>query len=124
MPKGLVRVPHGWWKPESRKGGDHLSGLWSFGDAQLTADDYPELIDLEQGVPHLKGTPCSVTKLTAEEVKALEAEYGITTALTRGPEAKVLRSDARPNDFMWDDKVGDGIEFEAAELSTYGRYTI
>ena len=93
--------------------------MWSFGDAQLTADDDPELIDLEQGVPHLKGTPCSVTKLTAEE-----AEYGITTALTRGPEAKVLRSDARPNDFMWDDKVGDGIEFEAAELSTYGRYTI
>jgi anaerobic selenocysteine-containing dehydrogenase len=124
MPKGLVRVPHGWWKPESRQGGDHMSGLWSFGDAQLTAADDPELIDLEQGVPHLKGTPCSVTKLTVAEIKALEAEYGATNALPRGPEGKVLRSDARPNDFMWDDKVGDGIEFEAAELSTYGRYTI
>ena len=87
------------------------------------ADDDPKLIDLEQGVPHFKGTPCSVTKLTAGEIKALEAEYGATNALPRGPEGKVLRSDARPNDFMWDDKVGDGIEFEATELSTYGPYT-
>ncbi len=80
MPPGLVRVPHGWWKPESRPGLEDLSGMWSFCDAQITADDDPDLIDLEQGVPHLKGTPYEVS--------------------------------------------GDGVEFEAVELSLYGRSSL
>jgi anaerobic selenocysteine-containing dehydrogenase len=124
MPKGLVRIPHGWWKPESRQGGENMSGMWAFSEAQVSADDDPELVDAEQGVPHLKGAPCSVTKLTVDELAALEAEYGPTNDLPRGPEGKVLRSDARPNDFMYDNELGDGIEFQAAELSLYGRYTM
>ena len=101
-----------------------MSGMWAFSEAQVTSDDAPDLVDVEQGVPHLKGAPCSVTKLTVEEVSRLEAEYGPTNDLPRGPEGKVLRSDSRPNDFMYDDELGDGIEFEAAELSLYGRYTL
>ncbi len=69
MPDGLVRVPHGWWMPESPRGGDHLSGVWTFGDAQLTGDDDPELMDIEQGIPHLRGVPCRVSKLNADELK-------------------------------------------------------
>ncbi|MBL6598241.1 MAG: hypothetical protein ISP41_05070 [Alphaproteobacteria bacterium] len=44
----------------------------------------------------------------------MEAEFGPTLDLPRGPEGKVIRSDARPNDFMWDDELGEGIEFESA----------
>jgi len=126
MPKGLVRIPHGWWKPESRQGGDHLSGLWTFSDGQLAADDDLELVDAEQGVPHLKGCPCSVTRLTAAEVEKLEAEYGPSEAVPHGPEGKVLRSKALPGefDFMEDENIGEGIEFEAAQLSLYGRYSM
>lgn len=126
MPVGLVRIPHGWWKPESRKGGDHLSGHWAFTDAQLAPDDDLDLVDYEQGVPHLKGTPCAVTKLTADEITKLEAEYGPTNALPRGPEGKVLKSKALPDefDFMEDEDVGEGVEFEAAQLSLYGRYSM
>ena len=124
MPNGLVRVPHGWWKPESRPGLANMSGMWSFADAQITTDDDLELVDLEQGVPHLKGSPCSVTRLTAAEVQELEAEYGPTNELPRGPEGKVLRSKGRPDDFMYDEELGDGIEFEATALSLYGRYSL
>ena len=28
MPRGLVRVPHGWWKPETRQGKESLSSAW------------------------------------------------------------------------------------------------
>ena len=121
MPKGLVRVPHGWWKPESRQGLDNMSGMWAFSDAQVTPDDDPALIDREQGIPHMKGMPCSLTALDAGEVAALEAEFGPTDELPRGPEGKVLRSDARPDNFMYDEVSGDGVEFEAMALSIYGR---
>ena len=49
MPKGLIRVAHGWWKPESPGGLDKMSGMGDFSDAVITADDDPELIDTEQG---------------------------------------------------------------------------
>ena len=124
MPKGLVRVPHGWWKPESRKGLENMSGMWDFSDAQITTDDDPDLIDLEQGIPHMKGCPCLVRKLSAAETKRLEKEYGPTNELPRGPEGKVLRSDAKANDFMFDDFTSEGVEFEAVELSLYGRNTL
>ena len=124
MPKGLVRVPHGWWKPESRKGLENMSGMWDFSDAQITTDDDPDLIDLEQGIPHLKGCPCLVRKLSAAETERLEEEYGPTNELPRGPEGKVLRSDAKANDFMFDDFTSEGVEFEAVELSLYGRNTL
>ena len=121
MPKGLVRVPHGWWKPESRPGLENMSGMWAFCDAIVTPDEEPELIDREQGIPHMKGMPCSLVPLNAEEVAKLEAEFGPTNELPRGPEGKVLRSDARPDDFMYDEITGDGVEFEAIALSIYGR---
>lgn len=121
MPKGLVRVPHGWWKPESRQGLENMSGMWAFSDAQVTPDDDPALIDREQGIPHMKGMPCSLVALDADEVAALEAEFGPTDDLPRGPEGKVLRSDARPDNFMYDEISGDGVEFEAVALSIYGR---
>jgi anaerobic selenocysteine-containing dehydrogenase len=124
MPDGLVRVPHGWWKPESKKGLDNMSGLWDFCDGRITTDDDPELLDLEQGIPHMKGVPCSVEKISNKELARLEKEYGPTNELRRGPEGKVLRSDAKPNDFMFDEFTGEGVEFEAVELSLYGRNTM
>ena len=63
MPKGLVRVPHGWWMPESERGLEKMAGMWDFCDARITTDDDPELIDIEQGIPHMKGVPCAVEKL-------------------------------------------------------------
>ena len=124
MPDGLVRVPHGWWKPESSPSPENRSGMWSFADAQLTPDDDPELIDREQGIPHLKGAPCRLEKLSPKEVAALEAEYGPTTRLPRGPEGKVSRVVNRTQDFMHDEQFGDGVEFEAVELSLYGRTSL
>ena len=121
MPAGLVRVPHGWWKPESRPGLENMSGMWAFNDGQVTPDDEEALIDREQGIPHMKGMPCSLVALTADEVAALEAEFGPTNELPRGPEGKVLQSSSKPDDFMFDDVTGDGVEFEAVALSIYGR---
>jgi anaerobic selenocysteine-containing dehydrogenase len=124
MPDGLVRVPHGWWKPESRPGTENMSGMWSFSDAQLTSDDDPDLVDREQGVPHMKGVPCRLVALEAAEVAALEAEFGPTDRLPRGPEGRVQPARNRPEDFMFDEDVGDGVEFEAVELSLYGRTSL
>ncbi len=59
MPRQLVRVPHGWWMPETKQGKDHLSSAWKFSDAQITCDD-EDFLDREQGIPHLKGIPCRV----------------------------------------------------------------
>ena len=123
MPKGLVRVPHGWWKPESRNGLEIMSGMWSFSDAQITPDEDPDLIDLEQGIPHLKGAPCRVAKLNQAQVAELEAIYGPTDTLPRGPEGKMLKTNNATADYMQDD-FADDVEFEAVELSLYARNTI
>ncbi|MBB5188724.1 anaerobic selenocysteine-containing dehydrogenase [Zhongshania antarctica] len=61
MPNGLVRVPHGWWKPEMQSGAGHLSGALQYSDAQLCRDD-EDYLDREQGIPHLKGVPCRIVK--------------------------------------------------------------
>lgn len=67
MPEGLVRVPHGWWKPEMAQGVNAgLSGAWDFADAQICPDD-DDYLDAEQGIPHLKGLPCKLTRLGAME---------------------------------------------------------
>ena len=63
MPKGLVRIPHGWWKPENTD-----LGTWDHNDAIIVAD-YEEYLDREQGIPHLKGIPCKIYPL-AQETRA------------------------------------------------------
>ena len=64
MPDDLVRVPHGWPKPEMPRGAGKLSGAWDYADAQVCPDD-EEFLDQEQGIPHLKGMPCRIEKLAA-----------------------------------------------------------
>ncbi len=64
MPRRLIRVPHGWWMPETKQGRDHLSGAWHFADAQITSDD-EDFLDREQGIPHLKGVPCRIAPCAA-----------------------------------------------------------
>ena len=54
MPDGLLRIPHGWWKPEMEQGLGKLSGALRFGDSMLCPDD-EDYLDREQGIPHLKG---------------------------------------------------------------------
>ena len=62
MKPGHLRVPHGWWYPELR-GKQELAGAFLSSDAVL-CDDQTEMLDHEQGVPHFKGFPGRVTKLT------------------------------------------------------------
>ena len=69
MPDGLVRVPHGWWKPETEQGAGRLSGALKYADAQLCRDD-EDFLDLEQGIPHLKGVPCRILKAVPLDVRA------------------------------------------------------
>ncbi len=121
MPKGLVRVPHGWWKPESKTGLEELSGMWSFSDAQITPDEDPELIDWEQGIPHMKGVPCSLIKLTAQEVQSLEAVYGPTEPMPNAVEKNIKTRPIASPDFMEDVEFGEEVEFQAVELALYGR---
>ena len=73
MPDGLVRVPHGWWKPETERGlAAGLSGALEFADSQLCRDD-PEYLDREQGIPHLKGVPCRIAKCASRTGDGAEA---------------------------------------------------
>lgn len=63
MPDGLVRIPHGWWRPEAEWGLDRkLSDALRLVDAMLCPDD-EDYLDREQGIPHLKGLPCRIVKL-------------------------------------------------------------
>lgn len=64
MPDGLIRIPHGWWKPEMKQGAGHLSGALKYADAQLCRDD-DDFLDREQGIPHLKGVPCRINKVSS-----------------------------------------------------------
>lgn len=62
MPVGVIRVPHGWWLPERPEGDGTLSGALDHSDALISPDD-PEHLDLEQGIPHLRGVACRVVKV-------------------------------------------------------------
>ena len=55
MKTGHLRVPHGWWYPETR-GKHELAGAFISSDAVLCSDD-DEYLDYEQGIPHFKGFP-------------------------------------------------------------------
>lgn len=77
MPDGLIRIPHGWWKPEMRQGAGHLSGALKYADAQLCRDD-DDYLDQEQGIPHLKGIACRINKLEDRPdgfIPVAEAEF-------------------------------------------------
>ena len=124
MPEGLIRAPRAWWKPESRRDLENMMGMWAFNDGQITTDDDPCLLDREQGIPHMKGTPCSIVRLSDEEVAQLEAEFGPTDELPHGPEGKMVRCKGRDADFMYDEDFEEGVEFDAAALSLYGRYSL
>lgn len=66
MHPDLVRVPHGWWKPEMPKGDPELSGAWDYSDGVLLDDD-PAHLDPEQGLPDLRGgRRCRVTLMQEE----------------------------------------------------------
>ena len=71
----------------------------------------------------MKGVPCAVEKLGPDQVDRLESKYSEANELMRGPEGKMLKSNSKSDDFMFDDFTGDGLEFEAVELSLYGRNT-
>ena len=80
-------------------------------------------IDIEQGIPQMKGLPCKVEPLSADELARLEAEYGPTEDLPKGPEGTKTRPRKLP-DFLDDDEMVFDVEFEAVELSIYGRITL
>lgn len=69
MPDNLVRVPHGWWKPEMERGAGKLSGALKYADALLCRDD-EDYLDREQGIPHLKGVACRILKSSPLVTKA------------------------------------------------------
>lgn len=66
MPEGLLRVPHGWWKPEMARGGAIHSGAWDHADAQICSDD-DDSLDREQGIPQFKGVPCRIKRVEVAE---------------------------------------------------------
>ena len=61
----MLRVPHGWWYPETR-GDLALAGAFVSSDAVLCADT-DEFLDAEQGIPHFKGFPGRVVPCDAPE---------------------------------------------------------
>ena len=65
MPSGLIRIPHGWWRPETAQGKENLSSAWELSDAQLCPDN-DDYLDREQGIPHFKGIPCRINKLASQ----------------------------------------------------------
>lgn len=65
MRPGHLRVPHGWWYPETR-GTVDLAGAFVSSDAVLTADT-DDLLDHEQGIPHFKGYPGRLLPCEAPE---------------------------------------------------------
>ena len=66
MKEGHIRVPHGWWYPETR-GQENLAGAFVSSDAVLCSDD-DEFLDYEQGVPHFKGFPGRIVKTAAPDM--------------------------------------------------------
>ena len=78
MPDGLVRIPHGWWKPEATRGLEAgLSAALRHSDAQLTSD-HPDDFDQEQGIPHFRGVPCRL------RVAPKQPERGANPEMDRG----------------------------------------
>ena len=69
----------------------------------------------------MKGVPCTLTKLTPAEVAEIEATFGKTDPMPNALEKNANKRRARNPDFMQDVEFGEDVEFEAVELSLYGR---
>ena len=55
QPKGTLRIPHGWWKPETEPGlTAGLSSSLAHNDGMLFSDE-PWNLDPEQGLANLRG---------------------------------------------------------------------
>ena len=65
MRQGHIRVPHGWWYPETR-GEVDLAGAFVSSDAVLTVDT-DDVLDYEQGIPHFKGYPGRISPCEAPD---------------------------------------------------------
>ena len=65
MRPGHLRVPHGWWYPETL-GSVDLAGAFLSSDAVLSTDT-DDLLDYEQGIPHFKGYPGRLLPCEAPE---------------------------------------------------------
>jgi anaerobic selenocysteine-containing dehydrogenase len=74
MLPGHVRVPHGWWYPETR-GSLPLAGAFVSSDAVLCSDA-DEFLDAEQGIPHFKGFAGRVVPCDAPEHMSTETLEG------------------------------------------------
>ena len=66
MKEGHLRVPHGWWYPET-VGRAQLAGAFLSSDAVLCSDE-DEFLDAEQGIPHFKGFPARIVKAARPEL--------------------------------------------------------
>jgi hypothetical protein len=66
-----------------KQGAGHLSGALKYADAQLCRDD-DEFLDREQGIPHLKGVPCQIYKVTpgAESAQVAELDSEVEAEVT------------------------------------------
>ncbi len=148
MPKGLLRVPHGWWKPEQKPGKDHLSGAWLHADAQICPDD-DDFLDREQGIPHFKGVPARINKISQADAQGMtvpvkrmsDAELAEHTRKTARALRLVQRASRKRKrlldriavwiiarmtkpkspqaDFMRDEIVDRDIGFSVKELAAY-----
>ena len=117
MPTGLVRIPHGWWKPEMPQGNGELSGAHKYADAQLCPDD-EDYLDREQGIPHLKGIPCRISALAEAQILAIQT----TPASPEANQAFMVEANqggAMSGDFMEDKIVDANLGYDAAELREY-----
>jgi anaerobic selenocysteine-containing dehydrogenase len=66
MPEELVRIPHGWWRPEEPQGTPHLSGALKHSDNVVLSDD-DIYMDAEQGLIDLRGgRRCRVSLMNPE----------------------------------------------------------
>ena len=59
-----------------------------------------------------------------EQGLRLKEQYGATVVFEAGPKGSVTRAKRPQDDFMYDEDIGEGVEFDAAELSRYGRNPI
>jgi anaerobic selenocysteine-containing dehydrogenase len=121
MPSGLVRIPHGWWKPEMPQGNGELSGAHKYADAQLCPDD-EDYLDREQGIPHLKGIPCRISPLSEAQLRDINPAPA-SAAANQAFMVEANQGGAMTGDFMKDKIVDADLGYDAGELNEYRQST-